>query len=70
VGRGADPLVRTGPPGPAATAYTEHADEGVGCGPGGPPHWCGIVLMRRRRLLAKFAVRLGPAALRPTLDLS
>jgi predicted TIM-barrel fold metal-dependent hydrolase len=34
---GADPLVRAGPPGPAILAGQE-ADEGVGRGPGGPPH--------------------------------
>jgi len=32
---GADPLVRAGPPGPASDP---EADEGVGRGPGGPPH--------------------------------
>jgi hypothetical protein len=41
---GADPLVRAGPPGPASfdneirLVHGEQADEGVGCGPGGPPH--------------------------------
>ena len=35
--RGADALVRAGPPGPALPAF-EQADQGVGCGPGGPPH--------------------------------
>src|SRR6202142_1982227 len=32
---GADPLVRTGPPGPVSSLT--QADEGVGRGPGGPP---------------------------------
>jgi hypothetical protein len=39
---GADPLVRAGPPGPAASSidkYQQQADVGVGCGPGGPPHF-------------------------------
>jgi hypothetical protein len=37
---GADPLVRAGPPGPAlpASSIFSQADEGVGCGPGGPRH--------------------------------
>src|SRR5207302_3316543 len=38
---GADPLVRAGPPGPACrelSADSPQADEGVGRGPGGPPH--------------------------------
>src|ERR1035437_4106861 len=34
---GADPLFRAGPPGPALAA-SEQADQGVGRGPGGPPH--------------------------------
>ena len=34
---GADALVRAGPPGPAFPA-SEQADQGVGRGPGGPPH--------------------------------
>src|SRR5258708_6385907 len=44
INRGADPLVRAGPPGPAllstrsGSSRTEQADEGVGRGPGGPPH--------------------------------
>jgi hypothetical protein len=38
--RGADPLIRAGPPGPALPQIdtSGEADEGVGCGPGGPPH--------------------------------
>ncbi len=39
---GADPLVRAGPPGPAASSidkYQQQADVGVGRGPGGPPHF-------------------------------
>jgi hypothetical protein len=34
------PLVRAGPPGPAARPHLcqQQADVGVGCGPGGPPH--------------------------------
>jgi hypothetical protein len=38
---GADPLVRAGPPGPAlrASSISHQADEGVGCGPGGPSHF-------------------------------
>src|SRR5713226_1471795 len=35
---GADALVRAGPPGPAAVRIELKADEGVGRGPGGPPH--------------------------------
>jgi succinyl-CoA synthetase alpha subunit len=36
---GADPLVRTGPPGPVpGPLRRSEADEGVGRGPGGPPH--------------------------------
>jgi hypothetical protein len=38
---GRTPLVRAGPPGPAASSidkYHQQADEGVGRGPGGPPH--------------------------------
>jgi hypothetical protein len=37
---GADPLIRAGTPGPAFPQIdnSEEADEGVGCGPGGPPH--------------------------------
>jgi len=37
---GADPLIRAGPPGPAFPQIdnSEEADEGVGCGPEGPPH--------------------------------
>jgi hypothetical protein len=38
---GAEPLVRAGPPGPAASSidkYQQQADVGVGRGPGGPPH--------------------------------
>jgi hypothetical protein len=35
--RGADALVRAGPPGPALSVF-EQADQGVGRGPGGPPH--------------------------------
>jgi hypothetical protein len=38
----ADPLVRAGPPGPAASSidkYQQQADVGVGRGPGGPPHF-------------------------------
>jgi dihydrolipoamide dehydrogenase len=34
---GADALVRAGPPGPALRS-SEQADQGVGRGPGGPPH--------------------------------
>ena len=33
-----DHLVREGPPGPALASGCGKADEGVGCGPGGPPH--------------------------------
>ena len=49
---GADPLVRAGRPVPLPEQRYQHlagcerADEGVGCGPGGPPHRqgrpCGI----------------------------
>ena len=41
---GADALVRAGPPGPAFSLMNQahlchaQADEGVGRGPGGPPH--------------------------------
>ena len=41
---GADPLVRAGPPGPAFALranirpWSKEAYEGVGRGPGGPPH--------------------------------
>ena len=37
--RGADPLIRAGPPGPAFPQIdnSEEADEGVGCGPGVRP---------------------------------
>jgi hypothetical protein len=37
---GADPLVCAGPPGPGlrVSSISHQADEGVGCGPGGPPH--------------------------------
>jgi hypothetical protein len=37
---GAEPLVCAGPPGPAlrASSISYQADEGVGRGPGGPPH--------------------------------
>jgi len=35
--RGANALVRAGPPGPAFHVF-EQADQGVGRGPGGPPH--------------------------------
>jgi hypothetical protein len=36
----ADPLVRAGPPGPAAhsIAESQQAGQGAGRGPGGPPH--------------------------------
>src|SRR5260370_19039046 len=34
---GADALVRAGPPGPALP-MSDQADQGVGRGPGGPPH--------------------------------
>ena len=36
---GADPLVRAGRPRPA------EADQGVGCGPGGPPHLFAVLLL-------------------------
>ena len=49
INRGADALVRAGPPGPAFSSINDldlprQADEGVGRGPGGPPHnLCRIV---------------------------
>src|ERR1019366_7366024 len=59
---GADPLVRAGPPGPAASSidkYQQQADVGVGRGPGGPPHLvaCATSVLHRA---ASGAARLHP----------
>jgi hypothetical protein len=62
---GADPLVRAGPPGPAASSidkYQQQADVGVGCGPGGPPHF--VFSTVRTRQTRVFAPRVAHAPLR------
>jgi hypothetical protein len=59
---GRTPLVRAGPPGPAFSS--RQADEGVGRGPGGPPHWrasMSAICMRRSISLLFLAVLSAPA---------